>query len=127
MHTGRTTSTLFGVEAGQGTINSDASSNSQLVTATAWNGVTQSVYVNRYMVMAFSSHGGSFPAWTLNTAGNTNVNEYAMACSVTTGSHNGFTSGGTHNGMDAPYDQGDYGWPNSSYNAGGAYMLIFAR
>lgn len=127
MHTGRTTSTLFGVEAGQGTINSDASSNSQLVTATAWNGVTQSVYVNRYMVMPWSSHGGSFPAWTLNTAGNTNVNEYAMACSVTNGSHNGFTSGSTHNGMDAPYDQGDFGWPNPSYNSAGAYMLIFAR
>jgi len=127
MHTGRTTSTLFGVEAGYSTINTSATNNSQLVTATAWNAFTQSVYVNPYMVMAWQSHGGSFPAWTLNTAGNTNVSEYAMACSVTTGSHNGFTSGGNHNGMDAPYDQGDFGWPNPSYNSAGAYMLIFAR
>jgi len=127
MHSQRTTTTLFGVENGQGTINTDAASNSELVQAVSWHGITQNVYVNKYSVMPWSSHGGSYPSWTLNTAGNTNVNEYAMSCAVATSGHNGFTAASTHNGQDAPYDQGDRSWPNSSYNSGGAYMLIFAR
>ena len=129
MHTQRTTSTLFAVEQTYSTIQGDAvtNGNSEYVTATSWHGITNSVYVNRYMVMPWSSHGGSYPAWTLNTAGNTNINEYAMSCAVATGAHHGFTAASTHNGQDAPSDQGDYGWPNSSYNVGGAYMLIFAR
>jgi len=128
MHTGRTVRTIFNVQAGQSTINTDATNNSQTVTAQAWNGGTTTSFVNTYMVMALSGHGGSFPAWTLNTAGNTNVSEYAMACAVATTTHNGFTAGATHNGQDAPYDQtNDNNWPNSSYNSGGAYMLIWAR
>lgn len=116
MHSQTTVDTIFNHSAGQTAIAADAAAYSELKTAYAWNGNTTASYVNRYMIMAVNGHGGSTPAWTLNTAGNTNVNEYAMAvaCASNT-TFNGFSAATTHNGMDAPFDDT---WPNASYNSG---------
>ena len=74
--------------------------------------------------MPWSSHGGSTPSWTMNAAGNTATNDYAMSVSCATTDHNGFTSSTTHNGMDAPYNTT---WPNTAYNIGGFMGFIWVR
>lgn len=127
IHTGATEETIFNYTDGQSVIYADAvtNGNSQNVTATAWNGSTTSCYVNKYMIMALAGHGGSTPAWTVNTAGNTNINEYAMAVACSNTSHNGFTGPG--NGLDAPYNSNDSGWPNDSYSTGHFYGLVWVR
>lgn len=125
IHSNATNSTIFNHADGQTTIYNDAIANSQIKTAYAWNGGTTTCFVNKYMIMALSTHGGSTPAWTLNTPGNTNVGEYAfaIACASNT-TFNGFSAGTYHNGMDAPYDAT---WPNTSYNSGMFLGNIWVR
>ena len=123
-HSGCTSATIFNHSDGQSVINTDASTNSESVTATAWNGGTTASYVNKYSIMPWSSHGGSTPSWTMNAAGNTATNDYAMSVSCATTDHNGFTAGTTHNGMDAPYNTT---WPNSSYNNSGFVGFVWVR
>ena len=118
--------TIFNHKIGQAEIESQANNEegSEQVTATAWNAETTTSWVNKYSVMTLAGHGGSTPAWTLNTVGNTSVNEYAMAVACATSDHNGFTVSGNHNGMDAPYDAT---WPNSSYNSGMFLGCVWVR
>ena len=124
MHSGITRDTIFAASATQAVIYNDAITlgNSETRTAVAWNGGTTAVYVNKYMVMALSGHDGSTPAWTLNNVGNTNVNDYSMAVAWTNTSRYGFTA--PSNGRDAPYDGT---WPNTSYNTGQFYGLVWVR
>ena len=122
-HSACTSSTIFNHSDGQSVINTDASSNSEQATARAWNGGTTACYVNKYSVMAWSSHGGSTPSWSTNAAGNTAVSDYAMAVSCATSNHNGFTSAATHNGMDAPNNTT---WPNTTAS-GGFVGFIWVR
>jgi len=126
IHTEATESTIFNHADGASAIENEATNNSQSVTATAWNGSTQSVYVNKYMIMAYLTHGGSTPAWAINAVGNTSINDYAMAVACCTTDHNGYT-GGASNGRDAPYNSNDTGWPNDSYSTGHFYGLVWVR
>lgn len=115
MHSERTRETIFNHRVTAAAIETEATNNSQLKTAYAWNRQTTLAYVNKYSIMALAGHGGSTPAWTLNAVGNTNVNEYCMAVPCATSNHNGFTASSSYNGMDAPYNDT---WPNPSYNSG---------
>ena len=94
-------------------------------SVSAWNGTSTSAYVNPYMVMSLGGHGGSFPAWTTNTAGNTTNNDYKIGIPVANTSHNGFTAGSTHNGQDCPKNEND--WPEGSISGGAFYGLIWCR
>jgi len=123
-HTGCSSSTIFNHSDGQSVIDTDAVTNSEEVTASAWNGGTTTCYVNKYSIMPWSSHGGSTPSWSWNIAGNTTGNDYAMAVSCATTAHNGFTSANTHNGMDAPYNTT---WPNTKIGQGGFVGFIWVR
>lgn len=122
IHTDATPETIFNHGVQQAAI---AASNHQSKTSVAWNGSGTACYVNPYMVMGLGGHGGSTPAWTFNTAGNTNVNEYAMAVACASSNHNGFTVSGNHNGQDAPFSDTD--WPNAAYNGSHFYGLVWCR
>lgn len=118
--------TIFNHKLTQSVIFETVNSNmgSENVTATAWNGSTTSSWVNKFSVMALSSHGGSTPAWTINTQGNTSTNDFAMAVACATTNHNGFTAGTTHNGQDAPFNTT---WPNASFNSGHFLGSVWVR
>jgi len=123
-HTECTKDTIFNHGAGHTKIHSDALANSQLVTATAWNGSTQDCYVNVYSVMAAEGHAGSTPTWSKNENGNTSGDDYAIGVSCATSSHNGFPGSNPHNGMDAPYNDT---WPNPIYGQQGFKGFIWVR
>jgi len=97
---------------------------SEQKTARAWNGSTTASWVNKFSVMALGGHGGSTPAWTQNTPGNTSVNDYAMAVACANTNHNGFSASTNYNGQDAPYDAT---WPNPSYNSGHFLGCVWVR
>jgi hypothetical protein len=123
-HTECTKDTIFNHGAGYNKIHSDALANSQLVTATAWNGSTQDCYVNVYSVMAEQSHGAATPTWSINENGNTSGGDYAIGVSCATSSHDGFSSSNPNSGMDAPHDDT---WPNTSYSVDGFKGFIWVR
>lgn len=108
MPVGRTTSTWWNHAAGQSTINA-ATDTSVLVTA--HTGATATCYQSVYGIMPLNVHGGSYPAATMNTAGNTTGGDWCLAVGVLNGTANGFSQNG--NGFDAPAD-GNF--PNPSLN-----------
>lgn len=113
---GRTVSTIWNRGSGNtasewantDTISSDAvdQGNSEAVSAVAWDGGSNTCYVNKYGVMPLNGHGGSYPAALYNDRGNTAPNEYCYSVCVTTSSHNG---------CDAPDSDSD--WPNTDYTS----------
>ena len=120
-----TAGTLFNHQAGPGTV---TSSEHRKASGIGWNGGSTRTYVNPYCMMGLSGHGGMYPHFGVNTAGNTAPSDYAMAV----GAHQSGTivtpSGnwsGNGNGWDAP--DSETNWPNSSYNNNGAYLLVFVR
>ena len=125
IHPDATSGTLFNHQAGPGTI---TGSEHRKAAGIGWNGGSTLNYVNPYMVMGLSGHGGSYPHFGYNTAGNTATSDYAMAVgsmqsgTVATPSGNWSNNG---NGWDAPDNETD--WPNPSYNNGGAYILVWIR
>lgn len=107
----RDVTTFWRHSVGYSTINGATQSS---VTGTGWNGSTTTCYQNRYGVMNWDGHGGSYPAAARDTQGRTNANEYCMAVGTQTVgvTADGFTQNG--NGFDAPLDETS--WPNASYN-----------
>ena len=75
--------------------------------------------------MPFAYHGGSYPSATVNTAGNTRINDYCMSVGVqkkgTTA--DGWTQNG--NGYDSPQSKSD--WPNSAYNHQSPYITVWLK
>ena len=107
---GRTTTTWWNHAAGQTAINAASQTT---VTVTSQSGATATCYQNIYGIMPLAQHGGSYPAASINAAGNTNGGDLCMAVGVLdSGSANGFTTNG--NGFDAPSSASD--WPNAAYN-----------
>lgn len=125
LHSKVSPETIFNHASGASSILRDATNGgSESYNSVAWNGGSTLSYVNRYSVMAVAGHGGSTPAWTLNTQGNTNINEYAMAVACANQNHNGFTASNNYNGQDAPYNST---WPNPSYNSGHFLGCVWVR
>jgi hypothetical protein len=107
----RDVTTFWHHSVGYTTINGATQSS---VTGTGWNGSTTTCYQNRYGIMNWDGHGGSYPAAARDTQGRTNASEYCMAVGTQTIGMNadGFTQNG--NGFDAPADETT--WPNGAYN-----------
>lgn len=78
------------------------------------NGATKQCWQTKYGVMPLSAHGGSYPAATVNTHGNTATRDLCMAVGVQPGGdQDGF--GQNNNGYDAPDSDSD--WPNGDYQS----------
>jgi hypothetical protein len=120
-----TAGTIFNHQAGPGTV---TSSEHRKASGIGWNGGSTRTYVNPYCMMGLSGHGGMYPHFGVNTAGNTAPSDYAMAVGVHQSGTIVTPSGnwsGNGNGWDAP--DSETNWPNSSYNNNGAYLLVFVR
>ncbi len=110
MHPDRTVNTWWNHAAGAAAI---AAASQDAVTTVNYMGSDTVCYHNKYGIMALSGHGGSYPSATINTNGNTGVNDWCMAVGVMPEGTdaNGFTN--NWNGYDAPYTEN--GWPNDNY------------
>ena len=108
---GRTLATWWRHAAGRSTI---AGATQSAVTVTTSGGTTATCYQNVYGIMPFDMHGGSYPAASKNTTGNTSGNDSCLAIGtqISGVTADGFTQNG--NGFDAPSD--DATWPNTAYN-----------
>lgn len=69
MHSHATSLMIFNLIVGQLEIYNDATLNSEQVTSTAWNGLSFICYIIKYMIIPFSSRGGSYSALTYNFQG----------------------------------------------------------
>ena len=70
----------------------------------------QRCWQNRFGVMKYPEHGGSFPAVTLNWQGNTRPGDNCMAISVCR--RNERCNGWTQNGNGGDFPNSDNDWPN---------------
>lgn len=110
IHPNSSASNIFDHSAGPTTVDNAPD---KLVTVEDWQGSTESCYINKYMIMPLSGHGGSYPAWTFNTDGNTAGGDLCLGVGVDGDSPvNGWSTNG--NGYDAPKSDSD--WPNQNYD-----------
>ena len=109
----RKTSTLWNQADGRGKI---SKATNHQVKVYDQDGGSSNCNQNEYGIMVWSSHGGAYPAATLNSAGNTSPNDDCMSIGVMLGSGaNGFSHRRGGNGFDAP--EGDSDWPNRDYQS----------
>lgn len=75
--------------------------------------------------MPYGSHGGSYPYTSLNTAGNTDVNDYCMAVGVMAKGTSAHGWSQNANGYDSPNSDSD--WPNSSYSDQSPRLTVWVK
>jgi len=95
------------------------------VTVKAWNGNSKICYQNKYGIMPYQRHGGSYPYASFNNKGNTKVNDYCMAVGVM---RRGSIADGWSqdaNGFDSPSSDSD--WPNQQYNHQSPFLLVWLK
>lgn len=85
----------------------------------------QVCYQNKYGIMPYQRHGGSYPYASFNNKGNTKVNDYCMAVGVM---RRGSIADGWSqdaNGFDSPSSDSD--WPNQQYNHQSPFLLVWLK
>ncbi|KAL9971504.1 hypothetical protein ACROYT_G017675 [Oculina patagonica] len=91
----------------------------------AWNGNKKICNQNKFGIMPYGGHGGSYPYASYNTAGNTATNDYCMAVGVMT---KGSTAHGwkqNANGYDSPSSDSD--WPNKAYHHQSPHLTVWLK
>ncbi|KAL9989405.1 hypothetical protein ACROYT_G003952 [Oculina patagonica] len=119
---GREYNTWWNHGVGQSTV--QAAGTSQ-VTVKAWNGNTKDCFQNRYGIMPFGQHGGSYPYASFNSRGNTKVTDYCMAIGVMLQGSRADGWSQNANGFDSPNSDSD--WPNGQYNHQSPCVLVWLK
>lgn len=91
----------------------------------AWNGNKKICYQNKFGILPYSTHGGSYPYASYNTAGNTNTNDYCMSVGVMAKSSTVHGWSQNANGYDSP--SGDSDWPNKAYNHQSPHLTVWLK
>ncbi|XP_068733894.1 uncharacterized protein [Montipora capricornis] len=95
------------------------------VMVIAWNGNKKTCFQNKFGIMPFSAHGGSYPYASYDAAGNVATNDNCMAVGLML---KGATAHGWSqnvNGYDSPSSDSD--WPNKSYSHQSPYVVIWLK
>ncbi len=118
----RTVNDFWSMNAGQATI---ASSPTPQIEVVGWDARRGTCFQNKFGIMPFYQHGGSYPYASQNYDGNTTSSDVCMAVGVmtlTTVATSGFTQNGQ--GYDQPTNDSD--WPNAQTN-GNAHVSVWLR
>ncbi|XP_028392634.1 uncharacterized protein LOC114517176 [Dendronephthya gigantea] len=95
------------------------------VIVTAWNGRIQRCFQNKFGILPHGQAGGSYPAVSFNTDGNTKTGDYCMAIGVMKLGRpaHGWTQ--NTNGFDSPNTNTD--WPNARYNHQAPWVTVWLK
>ncbi|XP_068733893.1 uncharacterized protein [Montipora capricornis] len=95
------------------------------VMVIAWNGNKKTCFQNKFGIMPYTAHGGSYPYASFNTEGNTATNDNCMAVGVMSkgSTAHGWSQNG--NGYDSPSSDSD--WPNKSYSHQSPYVVVWLK
>jgi len=81
-------------------------------------------YQNRYGIMNYREHGGSYPSAAFNLPGNTVTGDTCMAVGVmSSGTAFGFSQ--NNNGYDSSTSNSD--WPNARYDHKSPFVSVWLR
>ncbi|XP_068733895.1 uncharacterized protein [Montipora capricornis] len=96
------------------------------VMVIAWNGKTKTCFQNKFGIMPYSAHGGSYPYASINTAGSTyDTNDNCMAVGVM--SKGSTAHGWSQNGNGYDSSSSDSDWPNKSYSHQSPYVVVWLK
>ena len=85
----------------------------------------QNCYQNKFGIMPFRKHGGSYPYASVNTAGNTATNDNCMAVGVMKKYSTAHGWSQDSNGFDSASSDSD--WPNRSYSHQSPKVVVWLK